>query len=432
MHPEMTSGSVVGSGKTSLSVVLLCFNDAEVIGHCVAQAFAILEPLTSDLQVIVVEDGSHDHSRSVLLRLKTLHPRLEVIFHPRNRGYGRSLAEGIQAARNEYVLCSDGDNQFDFNDAARFLDVADGRAEIISGVRRPRADRWYRRALGCLCNTGVRAIFSLQAADVDCGFKLMNRQAAQSLFPLRSNMAVWIEAMAKAERHKYRCINMAVHHRPRESGQSTVFNPAGITRLLWEILSLIARFKLPASRKKSGSGNETEFQQGEAKMKPIRLGLLALLLFGGIALKPWTATAQKQSGDPEVIVKNAQPGDFHATPIMPPCFLGAMQRMNPETGAAVFLVRVEAKDGCVVPLHWHTSGEQITVVSGIVTLKMTDGTNVELKEGGYAYIPPKHVHLFSCSGPCVHFVQSDGPYDIHYVNKEGKEVPLAEALKGSQ
>jgi quercetin dioxygenase-like cupin family protein len=117
---------------------------------------------------------------------------------------------------------------------------------------------------------------------------------------------------------------------------------------------------------------------------------------------------------------------------MPQCFRGALQRINPETGAAVFLIRADAKEGCVVPLHWHTASEQITVVSGVVAVKMTDGANFELREGGYAYIPPKHVHLFSCAGPCIHFVQSDGPYDIHYVNKEGKELSLAEALKGVQ
>jgi quercetin dioxygenase-like cupin family protein len=149
-----------------------------------------------------------------------------------------------------------------------------------------------------------------------------------------------------------------------------------------------------------------------------------LAVFARIGLR-----AQEADG---MILKNTAPADFHATPIMPQCFLGAMQRINPQTGAAVFLVRVDAPTGCVVPSHWHTSGEQITVVSGVVTVKMTDGKSFELREGGYAYIPSKHIHLFSCAGSCVHFVQSDGPYDIHYVNKEGKEISLAEAIKLGQ
>jgi quercetin dioxygenase-like cupin family protein len=165
-------------------------------------------------------------------------------------------------------------------------------------------------------------------------------------------------------------------------------------------------------------------------MKRTKLSVMVFCISVVFALPgPMELRAQDANG---MVLKNSAPSEFHATPIMPPCFLGAMQRMNRETGAAVFLVRVDAKEGCVVPSHWHTSGEQITVVSGVVTVKMSDGKSFDLKEGGYAYIPSKHVHLFSCSGPCVHFVQSDGPYDIHYVNKDGKEIPLAEAMKAGQ
>lgn len=165
-------------------------------------------------------------------------------------------------------------------------------------------------------------------------------------------------------------------------------------------------------------------------MKRINVGVLVLAACMGFTVSARiNLRAQDADG---MVLKNTAAAEFRATPIMPQCFLGAMQRINPQTGAAVFLVRVDAPTGCVVPSHWHTSGEQITVVSGVVTIKMTNGKSFELKEGGYAYIPAKHVHLFGCSGPCVHFVQSDGPYDIHYVNKEGKEISLVEAVKAGQ
>lgn len=433
MHTEMKAEKLRFRHKKSLSVVLLCFNDGAVIRKCIEQAFKVLEPITSQLQVIVIEDGSRDDSSDVLLRLKALYPSLEVVFHRQNQGYGRSLAEGIGIARNEYVLCSDGDNQFDFRDGIPFLKSTDGGYEIVSGCRRPRADRWYRRALGWICNAVVHYMFALQVDDVDCGFKLMERHAAQSLFPTRSNLAVWVEAMATAERYGYRCTNLNVHHRARESGHSTVFTLASIVRLGRELVSLGLRFKLQKRLEPTGNGTKRDLERGDTTMKPIQLCLSAFLLLGGIALfRPWNAAAQSQGDDSGMVLKNTQANEFQPTPLMPQCFLGAMQRINPETGAAVFLIRADAKQGCVVPLHWHTSGEQITVVSGIVTLNMADGTSHELKEGGYAYIPPKHVHLFSCAGPCVHFVQSDGPYDIHYVNKEGQELSLSEALKKTQ
>jgi quercetin dioxygenase-like cupin family protein len=165
-------------------------------------------------------------------------------------------------------------------------------------------------------------------------------------------------------------------------------------------------------------------------MKRVTFGL-AVLAVSALFVVSVHLNLRAQESD-GMILKNSGPADFHPTPIMPKCFLGAMQRINPQTGAAVFLVRVDAPQGCAVPSHWHISGEQITVVSGVVTVKMTDGKKFELKEGGYAYIPAKHIHRFSCSGQCVHFVQSDGPYDIHYVNKDGEEISMADAVKLDQ
>jgi quercetin dioxygenase-like cupin family protein len=162
----------------------------------------------------------------------------------------------------------------------------------------------------------------------------------------------------------------------------------------------------------------------------MKVGMKLAVIVASLVPLQWMLVAQNVAEN-EMVVKNSEPADFHQVPIMPQCFAGAMQRMNRSTGAAVFLVRVVGNAGCTVPSHWHTSGEQITVVSGTVKIVMQDGKSSELKEGGYAYIPSKHVHAFSCAGPCVHFVQSDGPYDIHYVNKEGKEIPLPEALKAS-
>ena len=244
MRTEMNTTEPPAAGTRSLSVVLLCFNDGAIIDHCIEQAYSILGPVTRDLQVIVIEDGSSDNSRLVLQELMARFPALEVIYHERNLGYGRSLSDGVHAARNQYVLCSDGDNQFDFKDALRLLEFADGRYEIISGWRRPRADPWYRCVLGWLYNRTVRLMFGLQLQDVDCGFKLLNRRAARLLFPVNSNLAVWVEAMAKAERYEYRSANLKVHHRPRQNGQSTVFHFSGLVRFFGEIIALCVRFKL--------------------------------------------------------------------------------------------------------------------------------------------------------------------------------------------
>src|SRR5713226_10617130 len=133
--------------------------------------------------------------------------------------------------------------------------------------------------------------------------------------------------------------------------------------------------------------------------------------------------------DSGVIIKSSDGDHFLPAPgLLPECFAGALQRVDPINGGAVFLIKSEHSK-CLVPWHWHSSNEQITVVSGIVFIQMRNGKTFNLGAGGYAFLPSRHIHLFGCSGPCVHFVQSEGPFNIHYVDAAGKEIPLSEALK---
>ena len=62
-------------------------------------------------------------------------------------------------------------------------------------------------------------------------------------------------------------------------------------------------------------------------------------------------------------------------------------------------------------------------------MEMKDGKPVTLRAGGFALMPSKHVHRFSCVKSCTFFVHSDSAFDIHYVDGQGQEISLDEALK---
>jgi hypothetical protein len=51
-----------------------------------------------------------------------------------------------------------------------------------------------------------------------------------------------------------------------------------------------------------------------------------------------------------------------------------------------------------------------------------------VERGGFAYIPPKHPHAFTCTTACTAFLSGDAAFDIHYLDKSGKEIPADQAL----
>jgi quercetin dioxygenase-like cupin family protein len=95
----------------------------------------------------------------------------------------------------------------------------------------------------------------------------------------------------------------------------------------------------------------------------------------------------------------------------------------------------KATSGCVIPWHWHTPAEHVIILKGSAKMEMKDGgKGVVLTAGGYAMLPSKHVHQFTCTAACTAFVTSDTAFDIHYVDSEGKEIApdLALAKKKSK
>jgi len=62
-------------------------------------------------------------------------------------------------------------------------------------------------------------------------------------------------------------------------------------------------------------------------------------------------------------------------------------------------------------------------------MEMKDmGKATVLTAGGYSYLPSKHVHQLKCTTECQFYVFSDAPFDIHYVDPQGKEIEPEKAL----
>ena len=117
---------------------------------------------------------------------------------------------------------------------------------------------------------------------------------------------------------------------------------------------------------------------------------------------------------------------FMALPVLPSCMTISAQRGDPMKSAAVLLLKV--KSGCVVPWHWHTANENLMMVSGKGKAEMPDGAQT-IATGDYLFLAGKQIHQFTCISSCLVFDVIDDAFDIHYVDSEGKEIPVEQALK---
>jgi len=128
----------------SLSIVLPAFNEAENIRESIRRSVSVCDRLGLDFEIIVVDDGSDDATASLAFDASMENPRVRILTHEKNRGYGAALKSGIQASRKEYIFFTDADLQFDLDELEGLL-VSAGENDIIAGYRATRSDPMARR-----------------------------------------------------------------------------------------------------------------------------------------------------------------------------------------------------------------------------------------------------------------------------------------------
>jgi hypothetical protein len=119
--------------------------------------------------------------------------------------------------------------------------------------------------------------------------------------------------------------------------------------------------------------------------------------------------------------------EFMNFPGLPTCVKGSVKNGDPHTGGSVILAKATA--GCLIPWHWHTANEQLFMSSGSAKVEMKDASPAILHAAGYLNLPAKGHHQFTCVAACTMFIVSDQAFDIHYLDKDGKEISPDEALK---
>ncbi len=224
----------------SISVFFPCYNEAENIGRVTAEAVKVLEALKADYEIILVNDGSRDQTGQAADSLAASNPRLHVVHHPTNQGYGAALRSGFKAATKDLVFFTDGDGQFDLADLPPFLDLIK-QADMVCGYRAHRSDPWMRKLNGWCWTQLVCLLFRLRIRDIDCAFKLMRRQVLEGMEFLSRGALISTELLARASRKGCTIAERPVRHYPRRAGQQTGANWRVVIRAFKELLQLRRR-----------------------------------------------------------------------------------------------------------------------------------------------------------------------------------------------
>jgi glycosyltransferase involved in cell wall biosynthesis len=224
--------------RPSISAFFPAYNDAGTIASMVVVTDRTLRALTDDYEIIVVNDGSPDHTGEILEDLQARYPRLRVVTHPRNRGYGGALRSGFAHATKDLVFYTDGDAQYDPRELALLVEQFAPAVDVVNGYKIARHDPPHRLVIGKLYHAVVSRLFGLPVRDVDCDFRLLRRDLFERVTLEHDSGVICVELMTKLHQAGSRIVEVPVHHYHRAYGRSQFFNVRRIARVGGDLLGL--------------------------------------------------------------------------------------------------------------------------------------------------------------------------------------------------
>lgn len=203
-------------------VVLPALNEAENLEVLIPRVVEALRQTRQACKILVVNDGSTDDTAAVCRRLMDDHPGLvETIAWRRNLGKSPALQRGFDHALGggaDTIIMMDADGQDDPDELGRLLEGLEG-ADLVTGARLKRNDRFVKRTTSKLYNGVTRRLSGAPGRDFNSGYKAMRAEVAASVSPmLYGEMHRYLTVLA--HHAGYLVTEVPVQHHSRMSGAS--------------------------------------------------------------------------------------------------------------------------------------------------------------------------------------------------------------------
>ena len=168
------------------SVVIPVYNESEVLPILYRRLTQVMEGLGESYEIIFVNDGSTDASRTLLWELRAKDERVKLISFSRNFGHQIAITAGLDYSSGQAVIVMDADLQDPPEVIPRMIEEQRVGYDVVFGVRESRkGESLFKRSTAALF---YRLLRQLSAIDIhmDAGdFRLMSRRAVEALKPIR-------------------------------------------------------------------------------------------------------------------------------------------------------------------------------------------------------------------------------------------------------
>src|SRR3989339_134278 len=216
-----------------LSLVVPVYNEEENIAQLLKEVKEAMFILSSEYEVIAINDGSKDNSLAVLKDKAAKDEKIKIVSFKRNFGQTAALAAGFDYATGEVIIPLDADLQNDPRDIPLLLNKLIEGYDVVSGWRKNRQDKLISRKIpSWIANYIISKTTGVHLHDYGCTMKAYRREVLQGI-KLYGEMHRFIPAIAVW--HGAKIAEITINHRERRFGKTKY----GISRTFRVILDLL-------------------------------------------------------------------------------------------------------------------------------------------------------------------------------------------------
>lgn len=207
-----------------ISFIIPVFNEEKNIGNVLSDIYQVLSKNPQwRWELIVIEDGSKDKTREVILEEVKKYPNTQLLLHDKNQGYTPSLKDGIARAKGKYLMYVGADEEFDCSELPSFVKLLfENQADVVLGVRWQRnAYKLWRFFLSVIYIFSLNFLFKMRVNDYNWS-QAWPREFFERVKLRSRSLFILPEIIVRSNDLHYRIKEIPSNHRGRRSGKSSV------------------------------------------------------------------------------------------------------------------------------------------------------------------------------------------------------------------